>query len=254
MRCTSPSQSSSCRSSGGERMARVHEHHDADQARARARYAADQFIPLRAQRLRHARVAISRQIDQRPPLAELIEVDGLRAARRLAGATRAACGRASALMALDLPTLERPAKAISGTPGRWQVGRPGRPTARNRLARRRFMREAGNSNKIALSKRSGEGDDPSCALAVGLILRTARLSPRPAKPDAQGAGHRGAGLRGLPCRRRQQHRPRQSEDRRPVRRIPRQATRRLQGAGRQEGGARESRSWRAWWPISPMTT
>src|SRR4249920_2921225 len=56
---------------------------------------------------------------------------------------------ASALMALDLPTLERPAKAISGGPG----GRrsPGRPAARMNCACEKAcmaVPKGANSNKI----------------------------------------------------------------------------------------------------------
>src|SRR5438105_10057553 len=54
----------------------------------------------------------------------------------------------SALMALDLPTLERPANAISGGPGGGR-SEP-RPAAhRNAACARTDMAKAGNSNKIA---------------------------------------------------------------------------------------------------------
>jgi len=54
----------------------------------------------------------------------------------------------SALIALDLPTLERPAKAISGGPGGGKSAT--RPAAHTNDAwAKTGMAQAGNSNKIA---------------------------------------------------------------------------------------------------------
>jgi hypothetical protein len=66
-------------------MARVHDHDHAGELRARTQIGADERLPLRAQRLRHAGIAIARQIDEARRLAERIEIDRLRAAGRLAG-------------------------------------------------------------------------------------------------------------------------------------------------------------------------
>src|SRR3954466_11545020 len=62
-----------------------------------------------------------------------------------------------ALMALDLPTLERPAKAISGGPGGGKSA--ARPAARRNAAWGAPAMEAGNSNKIApFVSGDGSGD------------------------------------------------------------------------------------------------
>src|SRR6266478_6060253 len=87
--------------------------------------------------------------------------------------TRASPSRPrSALMALDLPTLERPAKAISGAPG--VAGqRRGRPRAGSSLERRPSW-GAGNSNKIAPFESGESGDEPrtgACRRDVGDELR-----------------------------------------------------------------------------------
>src|SRR5712692_9835409 len=65
----------------------------------------------------------------------------------------------SALMALDLPTLERPAKAISGGPG---GGRSATRAAarRNAASAKAVMAKAGNSNKIAPFQSGEPGDEP----------------------------------------------------------------------------------------------
>src|SRR4051812_27025738 len=66
---------------------------------------------------------------------------------------------ASALMALDLPTLERPANATSGGPGGSRS--PTRAAARRNAAlAKSVMAEAGNSNKIAPFLNRGAGDEP----------------------------------------------------------------------------------------------
>src|SRR3954468_20842873 len=78
----------------------------------------------------------------------------------------------SALMALDLPTLERPAKAISGGPtGGRSAGLPA--DKRNCACAKGFIRKAEILIKSRLSNAGGEGMIRTCALAVGLVLAVA---------------------------------------------------------------------------------
>src|SRR5687767_382910 len=75
----------------------------------------------------------------------------------------------SALMALDLPTLERPAKASSAGPGTGRsAGLPADST--NRDWEKGFIRKAEILIKSRLSNAGGEGMIRACALAVGLAV------------------------------------------------------------------------------------
>src|SRR6187431_2284357 len=78
----------------------------------------------------------------------------------------------SALMALDLPTLERPAKATSGGP---TGGRSAGLAAdkRNCACEKGFIRKAEITIKSRLSNAGGEGMIRTCALAVGLVVAMA---------------------------------------------------------------------------------
>src|SRR5919206_445365 len=82
---------------------------------------------------------------------------------------------ASALMALDLPTFERPANASSGGPpgGRSAT----RPTAHTKAARAKTdMAEAGNSNKIAPFSSGTPGMKRALGLAVALAAASVALA------------------------------------------------------------------------------
>ena len=111
-------------------------------SRARAR-------PRRRPCLVDRRVAVAGHVDQPQPPAEIEEDQFLRAARRVRRA-RQTWRPVSALMSEDLPTFERPAKAISGAP----IG--GRPSAR------------GGEEEVA-----GAGEQ----LAAGLDQRGASAAP-----------------------------------------------------------------------------
>src|SRR3954468_2511054 len=127
-------------------MPRVDEHDYADQALARAHVRADEFAPSCAKRLRHARVAVAWEVDEQARFAEGVEVDGLRAARRLARAgERLATGQG----------VERARFADVRAPGQRdfrrargrQVARPPRGAPEDRL--RDGLHGEPDSNKIA---------------------------------------------------------------------------------------------------------
>src|SRR5919197_925276 len=126
----------------------------------------------------------------------------------------------SALIALDLPTLERPANAISGGPGGGS-SEPRPAARRNSACAKTDMAKAGNSNKIAPFA-SGTRDEvrvgAGCPSACG----------KHALRAGQGAGNRGASLCRVSRRRRQQRRTGQPEDRRTDLRVPAEAAARLQ--------------------------
>src|SRR5258705_5175216 len=88
-----------------------------------------------------------------------------------------------ALIALDLPTLERPAKAISGGPG----GRrsPGRPAARRNSALENGCMGGWNSNKIPPFFRGNHEMLRALALAAGMLVLSANpaFAQKDAKPD-----------------------------------------------------------------------
>jgi hypothetical protein len=76
-----------------ERMACVHDHHDAREGWAPPQVGIDELFPLVAQGLGGARESVARQVDQ-PRLrlvflAQRVKIDGLRAAGRLAGKRKA---------------------------------------------------------------------------------------------------------------------------------------------------------------------
>jgi hypothetical protein len=98
-------------------MARVHDHDHAGELRTRAQIGVDERLPLRAQRLRHAGIAIARQIDEPRGLAERIEIDRLRAPGGLAdeGEALAAEERIDCARLADV-----------GAPGEGDLGRAGR--------------------------------------------------------------------------------------------------------------------------------
>jgi hypothetical protein len=70
----------------GERMARIHDHHYASETGTVLQIRADQRLPLFPHRLRDARIPVPRQVDEPRGPTEIIEIDGLGAARGLAGA------------------------------------------------------------------------------------------------------------------------------------------------------------------------
>src|SRR5690349_1819232 len=120
----------------------------------------------------------------------------------------------SALMALDLPTLERPANATSAGPGGGSSATV--PAAlRNTACANAFMAKAGNSNKIAPFQ-SGESGDEARRDARG---RDAGGGPR--MGPGQAAGGCRPGMRCVPCGRRQQYRRDESETCGAVLRVPR---------------------------------
>jgi hypothetical protein len=100
-------------------MARVHDYYDAGERRPRLQIRVDERLPLRAQRVGRAREAVARKVDQprlRPAfLSKRIEVDGLRAARGLAGERQT--------LALD-QRVDRARLADVRAPGEGQLGRP----------------------------------------------------------------------------------------------------------------------------------
>src|SRR6266540_5278036 len=107
---------------------------------------------------------------------------------------RARCFRpASALMALDLPTFERPAKASSGGPA---AGRSAaRPAARqNTACEKTFMMGLEILIKSRLSDSEGR-DDPSNGARRGGGSRSGRAGI--GAGPCQGAGDRRAGVRRL---------------------------------------------------------
>src|SRR4051794_26759836 len=97
-----------------------------------------------------------------------------------------------ALMALDLPTLERPANATSGGPAGGRSAM--RPAARrNTACAKPVITKARNSNKIAAFHPGESGDEArtgACGHDVGCKLG---IGP------GQGTGNRWSGVRCLPC-------------------------------------------------------
>src|SRR4051812_3106161 len=89
---------------------------------------------------------------------------------------RASARRATrALMALDLPTLERPAKAISKAPSEGRSA--SRATARRKAADARgVMAKAGNSNKIAPFGSGGQGMVRVAAMALALLAASSAIA------------------------------------------------------------------------------
>src|ERR1051326_9343522 len=78
----------------------------------------------------------------------------------------------SALMALDLPTFERPANAISGGPGGGKSTM--RPAARrNAASAKADMAKRANSNRIAPLRIRSSGMDRAVALALALAASSA---------------------------------------------------------------------------------
>src|SRR5688572_18524974 len=65
-------------------MAGIHHHDDPGERRTRIEIRADERLPLPPYGLRHARKAVTRQVDEARATAEIVEVDRLRATRRLA--------------------------------------------------------------------------------------------------------------------------------------------------------------------------
>src|SRR3954468_8826341 len=115
---------------------------------------------------------------------------------------------AMALIALDLPTFERPANAISTGPGGGKSA--ARAAARINAAWAKTVMEAGNSNKIAPfvsgdgsgdRKRSGSGAGGGDRIGSRLLGERAGQGPVDCQP----------GLRRVPWRGRQQHGARQSQ-------------------------------------------
>src|SRR6476469_6212614 len=120
-----------------------------------------------------------------------------------------------ALMALDFPTLERPANATSGGPGGGSSAM--RPTARrNTACANALMAKAGNSNKIAPFQYGESGDE------ARRDTRGRDAGGGPRMGPGQAAGGCRPGVRRVPCGRRQQYRRGEPETRRAVLRIHRE--------------------------------
>src|SRR5919198_349936 len=135
----------------------------------------------------------------------------------------------SALIALDLPTFERPAKAISGGPGGGKSLTA--PLEAMKLACENAFIGRENSNKIAPFV--GLGFSAHVPVTCVRRARRDRLSC-PGAGRSEGSADRGPGVRELSRRRRQQRRRGQSQACRPVSRVPRQTARRFQAAGGKE--------------------
>jgi hypothetical protein len=96
----------------GQRMADIHDHDQASELAAIRQIAADQRLPDMFLRFWRARIAITGQVDQKTAFFDAEEIQVLRATGHFADeASR--LWLHSVLIALDLPALERPAKATS---------------------------------------------------------------------------------------------------------------------------------------------
>src|SRR6266849_6818799 len=147
---------------------------------------------------------------------------------------------ASALIALDLPEFDRPAKAISPTLG----GTSSREAA---LLKKETPRKSNMDGRINLLEyqpfeRDSWGEKRHETSFGAFEFRGMRRSARcrGARRQSrlrQGPKHRRQDLRGLPRRRRQQPDPRQSEARQSGARIPAETARQFQARGRKKGRA-----------------
>jgi hypothetical protein len=103
-------------------MARVHDHDDAGKRRSRTQIRFDERLPSRAQRLRCARKAIAGQVDKARG-AEIVEVDGLRPAGRLAREGEAPAPE-ERIDRARLADVGAPREGDLGRSRRRQIGRP----------------------------------------------------------------------------------------------------------------------------------
>src|SRR5712691_1113260 len=147
---------------------------------------------------------------------------------------------ASALIALDLPEFDRPAKAISPT----LAGTSSREAA---LLKKETPRKSNMDGRINLLEyqpfERDSGGEKRHETSFGAfefrgMHRSARCrGARRQSRFCQGPKHRQQDLRGLPRCRRQQPDPRQSEARQSGARIPAETARQFQARGRKKGRA-----------------
>src|SRR5882762_4078125 len=149
---------------------------------------------------------------------------------------------ASALMALDLPEFERPAKAISPTLA-------GTSSSEAALLKKETPRKSNMDGRINFARISAfwakvheeKGHETSLGAFEfrGLCRPDRRRGARRRSRCRQGAKHRQQGLRGLPRCRWQQPDVRQSKAREPDSRAPAEAARQFQACSRKKGRARK---------------
>jgi hypothetical protein len=131
-------------------MACVHDHHDAREGRSPLQVGVNELFPLVAKGMRGARESVAGQVDQpRFPLVflpERVEIDGLRAAGRLAGKRKALAAE---------QRVDRARLADVRAAGEGELGRAGRRDIAGPAGRGEKLCLREYSNKIAPFDDSG---------------------------------------------------------------------------------------------------
>jgi cytochrome c553 len=157
---------------------RVHQHHHPGQVLARHQVIGHHLLPADLVGLGNGGIAVPGQVGQHgighALLAQLEQVDRLGASGGLGAKARRFCC-VSVLMQVDLPALERPTKAISGTSRRGQVLQP-----------RRRGEETGRVQPGDSLRRGGGGHGEPGGRGVGIVESRgfAPIKPKKREQDA----------------------------------------------------------------------